>query len=84
MRVGINAEHVENRFFAVAAVATAVDADGRQFAAFAPALDGEGGDTEKFSDLRDSKKVRKVFEIKVAFGHLIYKVTVKSNSVKTR
>lgn len=60
---GVNSEHPENGFFFVAAVATRVDADGRQFAALAPAFDGEGGDSEDLGDFGDGEEVGEVVKI---------------------
>lgn len=42
--VGIDAEEPEDLFFFVAAITTGVDTDRREFAALAPALEGEGRD----------------------------------------
>jgi hypothetical protein len=43
--VWVDAEEPLDLFFFVAAVTTGVDADGGEFAAFAPAFESERGDT---------------------------------------
>gem|GEM_PF-2337810 len=50
----LDAEGPEHLLLAVPAVAAGVDANGRQFAALSPALDGEGRDAEDFGDLANS------------------------------
>ena len=54
---GVDAEHPEDGFFFVAAVATGVDADGGEFATLAPTFEGEGGDTEEIGNFADGKQV---------------------------
>jgi hypothetical protein len=51
---GVHTEHPEDLFFFVATVTSGVDTDGGELATFAPALDGEGGNTENFGDFGDS------------------------------
>jgi len=60
LRGGIDAKHPEDRLFFVAPVASGVDTNSREFAAFAPTFDGEGGDAEKLGNLGDGEKIRKV------------------------
>mgnify|MGYP006910058621 CR=1 FL=1 len=60
---GVHAKHPKNLFFFVAAVSSGIDADSREFAAFAPAFEGKSGDTEDFGDFGDSQKVGKIVEI---------------------
>ncbi len=60
MHVGVDTQKIEDLFLAVAAVATTVDADGREFATFTPALDGEDGDTEEIGDFTDGEEVGEV------------------------
>jgi len=50
---GVHAQHPEDLFFLVPAVASRVNADGGQFAALAPALDGKGGNTENVGHFGD-------------------------------
>lgn len=72
-------------FFAVAPVTSGIDADGREFAAFAPAFDGEDGDTEDVSDFADGQEVRKTGQTLIRHGrgvHLIHKITDESGEVK--
>ena len=52
--VWIDAEEPLDLFFFVAAVTTRVDTDGGEFAAFAPALESEGGDAQEIGDFADS------------------------------
>lgn len=68
---GVDTQDPENLFFFVATVPTGVDADGGEFATFAPAFDGKGGDTKKVSDFTDGEKIRKIFEIDF-FCHIIF------------
>ncbi len=51
----LDAEEPQNGFFFVSSVAPRVDADGREFASFAPAFDGEWGDSEDFGNFTDSE-----------------------------
>ena len=61
----MHAQKPEDGLFFVAAVATGIDADGREFAAFAPALDGKGRDAENLGDFADGEEIRQVFEAKL-------------------
>ena len=56
----IDAEHPQNGFFLVAAVASRIDANGREFAAFAPAFDGKSGNTENGGYFGDGQKIGEV------------------------
>ena len=53
----VDAEEPENLLFFVAAVTATVDADRGEFAAFAPAFEGEGRDTEEIGDFADSEEI---------------------------
>ena len=64
---GIDAEHPEDRFFFVAAVATGVDTNGRKLAALAPAFDGEGRNAEESGDFGDGKKIGEIRETQFLF-----------------
>jgi hypothetical protein len=61
--VGINAEEPHDLFFFIASVATAVNADSGELAPFAPAFEGERGDTEEVGNFADGEQVREIFEI---------------------
>ena len=63
MRSWIDAEHPQDRFFFVAAVASGVDTDGGELAALAPTLDGEGGDAEEIGYFGDGEKVGEVVKV---------------------
>ena len=56
----VDAQHPEDGFFFVASVAAGIDADGRELATFAPAFDGESGDTEKGGDFGDGEEIGEV------------------------
>lgn len=53
-------------FFFVTPVTAGVDADGGEFAAFAPAFDGEGRDAQDFGDFADGEEIGEVVEIKTS------------------
>ena len=52
-----HAKEPENGFFFVAAVAAGVDADGRQFASFAPSFNSQNGNPENLGDFFDGQKI---------------------------
>jgi hypothetical protein len=51
----VHAEGVEDGVAFVAAITAGIDADGGEFAAFAPAFEGEGGNTKDFGDFTDGE-----------------------------
>jgi len=57
---GIYAQHPKDGLFFVASVTSGVDTNGGEFAAFAPAFDGESGDAEKLGDFGDGEKIGEV------------------------
>ena len=68
---GVYSQEPEYRLFLVASVAAGVYPNGGEFTTFAPAFDGEGGDTEKLGNFGDGEKVREVVKIKLFFGCFI-------------
>lgn len=62
-----DAQHPQNRFFFVATITAGVDANGGQFAPFAPALQGKGRNTEDVGDFTNGEKIGEVFDIQAFF-----------------
>lgn len=58
----MDTEEPENRFFAVTAIATGVNADSRELAALAPALDSELGDAQEIGDLTNGHQVGEIVD----------------------
>ncbi len=56
----VDTEHPEDGFFFVSPVASGIDTDGGQFAAFAPAFDSESGNAQKFGNFGDGEKVGEI------------------------
>ena len=45
LRIGVDAQHVEDGFLAVASVPSGVDTNGRELATFTPTLNSKRGDS---------------------------------------
>ena len=65
MSGGINSQHPQNGFFFVAAITAGVDANGREFASFAPALNGESRDTEKSGHFGNCQQIGEIGKIQI-------------------
>jgi hypothetical protein len=50
-------------FFFIASVTTRVNANGGEFASFAPAFDGKRRDAKNLGDFADGEKIRQIVEV---------------------
>lgn len=58
----LDTQKPEDGFFAVAAVTTSIDTDGGKFASFAPAFDGELGNSQQVGNFGHGHQIGKVVD----------------------